>query len=334
MAQIPRCIRFFKKAEAALLAAIELYNKPDFRYREEAFAILALNAWELLLKAKLLHVNGNRPQCLHVYERRQTRRGGSSKKLYVRRNRAGNIQTLGLGAVIAELDAKAIKLAPSIIRNVDGLTEVRDNAIHFINASPRLSKNVLELGTASVKNFIELAKLWFNLDLSVYNLYLMPIGFVSAPGAAVALAASADEERLLRYLATLVSESGDDPGTDFHVALEVSLSFKRSPTNAAAVVAVTNDPSAPKVALSEENVRKLYPWDYHDLTERLRKRYIDFKEVQKYHDIRRPLMPDPRFVKSRYLDPGNPKSARKDFYNPNIVAEFDKHYTRKPNTTG
>jgi hypothetical protein len=25
-------------------AAIELYHKPDFRYREEAFAILALNA--------------------------------------------------------------------------------------------------------------------------------------------------------------------------------------------------------------------------------------------------------------------------------------------------
>jgi hypothetical protein len=34
-------------------------------------------------------------------------------------------------------------------------------------------------------------------------------------------------------------------------------------------------------------------------------------------------------MKTRYLDPGNPKSSRKDFYNPNIVAEFDKAYTRK-----
>jgi hypothetical protein len=41
------------------------------------------------------------------------------------------------------------------------------------------------------------------------------------------------------------------------------------------------------------------------------------------------LMADPRFVKSRYLGPGNPKSAKKDFYNPNIVAEFDKQYTRR-----
>ena len=52
-------MRFFRKAEEALLAAIELYNKPDFRYREEAFAILALNAWELLLKAKLLAESDN-----------------------------------------------------------------------------------------------------------------------------------------------------------------------------------------------------------------------------------------------------------------------------------
>jgi hypothetical protein len=28
-----------------------------------------------------------------------------------------------------------------------------------------------------------------------------------------------------------------------------------------------------------------------------------------------------------YLDPGNPKSSLKDFYNPNIIAEFDKAYT-------
>jgi hypothetical protein len=39
VAQIARSIRFFRKAEEAILAAIELYNKPDFRYREEAFAV-------------------------------------------------------------------------------------------------------------------------------------------------------------------------------------------------------------------------------------------------------------------------------------------------------
>jgi hypothetical protein len=329
MAQIPRCVRFFRKAEAALLASIELYNKPDFRYREEAFAILVLNAWELLLKAKLLAENRNRVACLAVFEKRQTKTGTLSKKLYVKKNRSGNSHSIGLGPTIVALETKGIKMSQSVKRNLDGLVEVRDNAVHFINASPRLSKNVLELGTACVKNFIELAKTWFALDLSAYNLYLMPIGFVAAPGSATAIAASNDEERLLRYLAGLVKDSGADTGTDFHVALEVSLSFKRSPVDAAAVVAVTNDPAAPKVSLSEEDVRKLFPWDYRELTKRLKSRYLDFKEAQKYHDIRKPLMADPKLVKSRYLDPGNAKSPRKDFYNPNILAEFDKHYTRR-----
>ena len=38
------------KAVQAAVAAIEIYNKPNFSYREEAFSLLMLNGWELLLK--------------------------------------------------------------------------------------------------------------------------------------------------------------------------------------------------------------------------------------------------------------------------------------------
>ncbi|WP_235417413.1 DUF3644 domain-containing protein, partial [Leyella stercorea] len=37
------------KSIGSMLSAIEIYNKPDFKYREETFAILAINSWELLL---------------------------------------------------------------------------------------------------------------------------------------------------------------------------------------------------------------------------------------------------------------------------------------------
>ena len=39
-----------------MIAAIEVYNKPDFKYRDESFAILAINAWELLIKARWLMI--------------------------------------------------------------------------------------------------------------------------------------------------------------------------------------------------------------------------------------------------------------------------------------
>jgi len=38
------------KSVNSMLSAIEIYNKPNFSYREETFAILATNAIELLFK--------------------------------------------------------------------------------------------------------------------------------------------------------------------------------------------------------------------------------------------------------------------------------------------
>ena len=332
MAQVPRSERLFRKAEAAMLAAIEIYNKPDFTYREETFAILMLNAWELLLKAKLLADNGNRSRCLYVYEARKRRDGTNTSKLYMKRNRTGNVQTISLGNCVAQLDkAQASRLNPAIKANLDALIEIRDNAVHFVNASLQLAKQVLEIGTAAVRNFIELAKRWFKHDFSQYNLYLMPIGFISGPAVVAGINLSADEKNLISYLGKLTTDPVITTASTsgFHVALELNMTFKRSPTDTAYAVAVTNDPSAPKVTLSEEDVRKRYPWDYRELAKRCKARYVGLLENSAFHTIRKPLLGDERFVKSRYLDPGNPKSARKDFYNPNILGEFDKHYTVK-----
>jgi hypothetical protein len=55
----PRYMALIEKSIQACLAAIEIYNKPEFRYREEAFSILMLTAWELLLKARILKENRN-----------------------------------------------------------------------------------------------------------------------------------------------------------------------------------------------------------------------------------------------------------------------------------
>src|ERR1044071_7924716 len=40
-----------RNSKSALLAAIEIYNKPRIEYRDECFVILLLNSWELFLKA-------------------------------------------------------------------------------------------------------------------------------------------------------------------------------------------------------------------------------------------------------------------------------------------
>ena len=47
------------KSKEAFLLAIEIYNKPTIKYRLEGFAFSICNAWELLLKAYLIKLQGN-----------------------------------------------------------------------------------------------------------------------------------------------------------------------------------------------------------------------------------------------------------------------------------
>jgi hypothetical protein len=61
-----RTKQLLDQAMAAMLTPIEIYNKPQFSYRAQSFVILALNAWELLLKAKWLSDNRNRLPSLYV----------------------------------------------------------------------------------------------------------------------------------------------------------------------------------------------------------------------------------------------------------------------------
>ena len=48
------------KSISAMFATIEVYNKPTFEYREDAYSILAVNVWELLLNVRILQIDNNK----------------------------------------------------------------------------------------------------------------------------------------------------------------------------------------------------------------------------------------------------------------------------------
>jgi hypothetical protein len=81
----PRHSFLVEKAIHAALAAIEIYNKPGFRYREESFAILMLNAWELLPKARIVKENNKNIKSIEIWEPRKTKSGAPTKRLFPRK---------------------------------------------------------------------------------------------------------------------------------------------------------------------------------------------------------------------------------------------------------
>ena len=50
--------KLLSKSQEAFLLAIEIYNKPSIRYRVEGFSFFICNAWELMLKARLIKTRG------------------------------------------------------------------------------------------------------------------------------------------------------------------------------------------------------------------------------------------------------------------------------------
>lgn len=312
-----------------MLAAIEVYNKPNFEHRIETFSILAFNAWELLLKARILQVDRNRLDAIIEYEKRRNAGGELSKQQYKKKNRSGNYVSIGLFKAYDRLVNKyGDAIDPLIRTNLEALAEIRDNAVHFVNRGLKLEQAVQEIGTATLKNFMSAVRQWFGLDLLNYNFYLMPLAFFRDFHTANVVMLNAQEENVIQFLSSLRQDTDDDGSKDFSLALEIELKLRKAATGSSQGVQITNDPTAPSVRLQEEDIREKYPWTYAMLTKRLLERYSDFKRDKKYHRIRRTLEKDQRYCNERLLDPGNPKSAKKRFYNPNIINEFDKHYTR------
>ena len=315
-----------------MVAAIEVYNKPSFPYRAESFAILAINGWELIFKAKWLMDNGNRERSLYVMERRQKEGGRKSTKLFIKRTISGNPFTHSLDFLGKKL-VETKKLDPNAWANVSALLDMRDSAVHFYHRSSDFSVRIQEIGSAALKNFSVVVSEWFDRNLDDLNLYIMPLSFVPLPTQAKAIVLNPHEKRFLRFLNNLES-SVEDPHSRYSIAVNIEVKFTRSKAKDALAVQVTNDPAAQAVRITEEQVREKYPWDYARLTLECRNRYTDFKVNNRYHEARKKIESDDRYSKTRYLDPNNSKSPKKSFFNPNVLSSFDQVFQKQEGRKG
>ena len=315
-----------QKSVQAAVAAIEIYNKPNFSFREEAFALLMTNAWELLLKAKWVLDHSDAVDSLH-----ELIDDGTGNKI-PKTNRSGNPISHGVTYLAAKLlEDPNSGLEKPCHDNLLALIEIRDNAAHFLNKDLYLGRRVLQVGTASLRNYVLLASEWFQLDLTRYNFFLMPISFYHGFEAVEPATRAHYPEQVQKLLAFLdaLEEQEPPPESRQHIALRLETKLVRGKDAAAVAFRWTDDPSAPSLTVREEDVLKNYPLTYHDLTEAMRRRYSNFLENNAYHVLRKKLEKEKRYSLVRNLNPANPKSASQRFYNPNILQEFDHHYERR-----
>jgi hypothetical protein len=153
--------RLRDNAVAAMVAAIEIYNKPRFAYRDECAVILLVNAWGLLFKAAL---------------------SKHRISIYYPKKPGEDYRTVGLTDAVRRLNQNSrwpASLASSqaaMVLNIEHLTEIRNNAVHFYN-SPDFSVVVHALAQQSVINFRDFLHAVFGKELADEITWsLMPLG--------------------------------------------------------------------------------------------------------------------------------------------------------------
>lgn len=145
---------------AAVVGAIEIYNKPRFEYRDECFVILLVNGWELLLKSLL---------------------SKSNQSIYYKKRRGQPYRTLGWGDALNRLESRTLwpASAPALLavrRNLELLTVYRDNAVHYYN-EPNFGVLVYSLAQTSIVNYRDVLEPGFGRSLGdEITWHLLPLG--------------------------------------------------------------------------------------------------------------------------------------------------------------
>ncbi|MHA4855096.1 DUF3644 domain-containing protein [Rhodococcus sp. MSC1_016] len=159
--------RLVDNSLAAMLSAVEVYNKPQMTYRDEITVMLVVNAWELALKATLRK---------------------SHRSIFYQKKRGERYRSITLDDALGRVSAQNLWPTgidgPAISANIKALSEYRDRAIHLYNAKglgaviyPFLQQNVL--------NYRDFMVARFNKDLADSMTWqLLPLG-ATAPADAV-----------------------------------------------------------------------------------------------------------------------------------------------------
>lgn len=153
--------RLRDNAIAAMVGAIEIYNKPRFAYRDECAVILLLNAWELLLKASL---------------------SKNKISIYQPKTPGEDYKTVGWTDAVRRLNKAGkwpqplIAHQAAVVLNIEHLAEFRNKSVHFYNA-PGFGVVVNSLAQQSVLNFRDFLRAVFGKELGDEITWaLMPLG--------------------------------------------------------------------------------------------------------------------------------------------------------------
>lgn len=303
----PKFITMVRHARSALLAAVEIYNKPVFPHREQTCVILLVSAWELLIQARIIQENGHQEA---IYQKDGRR--------HKRDRKTGEPITITLRQALGKVSS-----IPSEAKsNIRGIIAIRNRAVHFGNLGADMQGKILEYGTASVQNFIRLSDEWFGERIEVP--YLLPVGFIG--DAHLSAGRSRIKQRKLISILEKISSTAESSSGNYAVTLHMEIKLNPKFTGGGSI-GVTGDINAPKVQVSEDDMMSRYHAIYKDVAEACKKRYTGFKQNERFHRAMKLVKEDRSCAFFRTFNPLREQSKGQMFYNLEAtLSKLDEEY--------
>jgi hypothetical protein len=236
---------------SAMLAGIEIYNKPRIEYRNECFVILLLNSWELLFKAIC---SKNR---VRIFEPKKRDQPYKTLKLWDSLESAKDFFP-------QDIHHKAVA------ENIGRLADYRNNAVHFYN-EPSLEVVIYGLAQTSIVNYRDIVFSVFGKDISSEtNIALLPLSFSAPPDPIKFLGSQSDHPAPISEFLKIISETTEElekEGIDtgrFLTVFEVNLQSTKKITSADIVAGVNNNPGSGVLLVS----KKVDPNKTHPLSQK------------------------------------------------------------------
>jgi hypothetical protein len=247
--------RLLEKSVEAYLLALETINRLTITYRVETFCTLVCNAWELLLKAKVIEDTGRRQA---IYRPKQ--RG--------KRRRSIKLSDAVKAVFPDERDHKR--------RNLERVEDLRNEAVHlFLSEVP---KDVLELLQANVLNYHACLNEWFDISLSErVPVGMMTIVFDTSPER-LDLSSAVMRRRLgkeaTEYLLSLTEEIRAeheelDRSPEYAAQIEYKLAIEKKADKAAAVAVSSGAGRAARIGKAARDPGDDYEYRQKELVEKL-----------------------------------------------------------------
>jgi hypothetical protein len=266
--------RLLSKSLEAYLLALETINRVTITYRIENFCTLVCNAWELLLKAKVLDDSKSRAAIYYPQKRGEPLR---------------SISLADASTRVFPDDRDRTR------RNIERVVELRDAAVHlFISDVP---KDVLGLLQACVLNYHRCLNDWFGVVIAErIPLGMMTIVFDVSPET-MDLSNTVMRRRLGRDAAEYLTALTDqlraehlehEMSPEFSVQIRYGLVTTKSAKDAAAVAFTDPAGSPAGIIAVPKDPSKGWPWRQKELVAELCRRLgrmVNSYDVQAIVDV-------------------------------------------------